>query len=419
MIVSFTNHALDEILERVFRFYSDYFHGGDDKEAGLGMIRLGGCSESDQIKELTLFKKQDQHNMKHAVQKDLKKAQGNILSLRFLKNLFEKDPWLLQSGVFDLSTLYSQNIPQIHLSNLQSRIKAAGIVKFGLEFWNSKRFKSNPTKELGLKGLSELEREQKLKKFLIPSGNSKLSSILVAKFLSTPLVVCSRGESVVDTFLETKNWKSLPEKELHYVEVWKSYFGIIRCIREYIEYLDRNISDLKSKLKSIGPTRSQKEHIKAAKIIGMTTTGAVKNKALIIKSFQPQVVLVEEAAHVLEAHLVSSLTKFCDQLILIGDHKQLRPLTADNLMAWRYKLDISLMERLVRNGIAKGEQNWVQLKTQHRMREEIAKLVSPLIYKELENHGDVFQYGDVKGCKKNLFFIDHEFPESKVSSGYQ
>jgi AAA domain len=41
----------------------------------------------------------------------------------------------------------------------------------------------------------------------------------------------------------------------------------------------------------------------------------------------PQVVVVEEAAEVLEAHILSSLSQSVQHLILIGDHFQLRPKT--------------------------------------------------------------------------------------------
>ena len=39
----------------------------------------------------------------------------------------------------------------------------------------------------------------------------------------------------------------------------------------------------------------------------------------------PRVVMVEEAAEILEAHVLSSLSPRTKQLVMIGDHKQLRP----------------------------------------------------------------------------------------------
>lgn len=35
--------------------------------------------------------------------------------------------------------------------------------------------------------------------------------------------------------------------------------------------------------------------------------------------------MVEEAAEVLEAHILASLTRHTEQVIMIGDHEQLRP----------------------------------------------------------------------------------------------
>lgn len=51
----------------------------------------------------------------------------------------------------------------------------------------------------------------------------------------------------------------------------------------------------------------------------MTTTGAAKYKALL-KNVTSQIMIVEEAAEVLEAHITTALTKHTQQLILIGDH---------------------------------------------------------------------------------------------------
>ena len=101
------------------------------------------------------------------------------------------------------------------------------------------------------------------------------------------------------------------------------------------------------------------------KVIGMTSTGAAKHKFKITEMFQPAIMIVEEAAHVLESHVVAALTKHCKQMVMIGDHQQLRPSTADSHLTKKYGLDVSLMERLVENGKAQVNQNWVQLNVQH------------------------------------------------------
>ncbi|MCF0110209.1 MAG: hypothetical protein HUJ57_09170 [Erysipelotrichaceae bacterium] len=58
----------------------------------------------------------------------------------------------------------------------------------------------------------------------------------------------------------------------------------------------------------------------------MTTTGCAKYST-ILEQCNFEVVVVEEAAEVLEPHILALLTKNTKQLIMIGDHKQLRPKT--------------------------------------------------------------------------------------------
>lgn len=58
-------------------------------------------------------------------------------------------------------------------------------------------------------------------------------------------------------------------------------------------------------------------------VIGMTTTGAAKYRK-ILQDVKPCLVIVEEAAEVLEAHTITTLSEACQHLILIGDHQQVR-----------------------------------------------------------------------------------------------
>ncbi len=45
------------------------------------------------------------------------------------------------------------------------------------------------------------------------------------------------------------------------------------------------------------------------------------------------------------------------------------------------------------------------------MRPEIASLITPAIYKELDNHESVYNYDHIQGIGKNLFFITDIQPE--------
>lgn len=61
----------------------------------------------------------------------------------------------------------------------------------------------------------------------------------------------------------------------------------------------------------------------------------------------------------------------------------------------------------------RGECN--QLMYQHRMRPQIANLITPSIYEKLYNHESVLNYPKVKGIESDIFFLDHREHET----GYQ
>lgn len=151
--------------------------------------------------------------------------------------------------------------------------------------------------------------------------------------------------------------------------------------------------------------------LRQARVVGMTTTGAAKYRQAL-QQLQPRLVIVEEAAEVLEAHTITTLSKACQHLILIGDHQQLRPSATVYELAKNFSLEVSMFERLVRVNFP-----FVRLNYQHRMRPSIARLLTPHIYSSLENHPSVLKYDNVKGVLTNLFFVDHIQPEEEIKDG--
>jgi len=145
--------------------------------------------------------------------------------------------------------------------------------------------------------------------------------------------------------------------------------------------------------------------LSSAAVVGMTTTGAAKYHSILHK-MRPKIVIIEEAAEVLESHIVTTLTASTQQVILIGDHQQLRPKPNDYRLATEYNLEVSLFERLVKNKVS-----YATLEVQHRMRPEVAQLICPHIYPHLINHPDVCHYEKVRGIQHNVFFVDHIVPE--------
>ena len=154
---------------------------------------------------------------------------------------------------------------------------------------------------------------------------------------------------------------------------------------------------------------TRNKHIDAlrqADVIGMTTTGAAKHYE-VLQSVKPKIVIVEEAAEVLEGHIVTSLSDECEHLILIGDHKQLRPSPTVYQLAKKYKLDLSLFERMINNKV-----KYESLEIQHRMRPEIADIIR-LIYPYLKDHEMVLNKPDIRGVSRNVFFVTHQFAEDE------
>ncbi|CAJ0578160.1 unnamed protein product, partial [Mesorhabditis spiculigera] len=149
--------------------------------------------------------------------------------------------------------------------------------------------------------------------------------------------------------------------------------------------------------------------LRNALVIGATTTGAAKYRDLLLKVNCRQLI-VEEAAEVLEGHVLASLLPTLQHVVMIGDHQQLRPNPSNYELGRSYNLNVSMFERLHRNGFP-----CTSLLKQHRMRPEITEyIVRPHFYYKLEDHEIVMEYPPVAGMGKNLFFWEHDEPEEAL-----
>lgn len=153
--------------------------------------------------------------------------------------------------------------------------------------------------------------------------------------------------------------------------------------------------------------------LQEARVIGCTTTGAAIHKALL-EDVRPGVVLVEEACEILEAQSLASLSPHTKHLIMIGDHKQLRPkLECYDLSVESgggHDFNRSLFERLILD----ANFPHVTLGRQHRMRPELSRLIKPT-YPRLEDHPSVHVRPKIRGVADNLVFIDHRVSKAQTS----
>ena len=129
----------------------------------------------------------------------------------------------------------------------------------------------------------------------------------------------------------------------------------------------RRINELRSCASRAERTRREMERLdrdvdaevlRAAKVVGLTTTSVAKRRDLL-RLIGAEVLICEEAAEVLEAHVLAAVSATTKHVVLIGDHEQLRPGTAVYKLATDYNLDVSLFERLVKNGVQSADRKSV------------------------------------------------------------
>lgn len=138
-----------------------------------------------------------------------------------------------------------------------------------------------------------------------------------------------------------------------------------RQIREYREACE-NFKNAQNRVDA--------EIMRMTMIIGATTTGCSRLRPTLEK-VGPRILIVEEAAEVLEAHIISAMISTVEHVVMIGDHKQLRPNPAVHELGVAYGLRISMFERLVERGLP-----FSQLRQQHRMNLTISDKIVKLSF---------------------------------------
>ncbi|KAK8151607.1 P-loop containing nucleoside triphosphate hydrolase protein [Phyllosticta citribraziliensis] len=149
--------------------------------------------------------------------------------------------------------------------------------------------------------------------------------------------------------------------------------------------------------------------LRSKRIIACTTTGAAMYTELL-QNASPDIILVEEAGEILESHVLTAMTPATKHLILIGDHKQLRPKVNNFALTVErgdgYDLNRSLFERLILAGFPH-----TTLSSQHRMHPEISKLVRHLTYPNLRDAPRTSNRPPLRGLQDRVIFLNHSHLE--------
>ncbi|WAQ95602.1 ZNFX1-like protein [Mya arenaria] len=226
---------------------------------------------------------------------------------------------------------------------------------------------------------------------------NKLMESALHEYLSSPLVFTDEEVMAIHDV-----WA------LNLEDRWKLYrYWVKRKAQQLYETIDGRKGDYKVAAQRFQEAQilEDKELMRKSEVIGMTTTCAAKYQSAL-RDIKPKIVIVEEAAEVLEAHIVTTLSRGCQHLILIGDHKQLRPNPTVHRLAVKYNLNISLFERMINNGVM-----YNCLHLQHRMRPEIADVMRH-IYPGLQDHPQVETYEMIRGVATDIQLINHSYQET-------
>ncbi|KAL2260672.1 hypothetical protein VTK26DRAFT_5257 [Humicola hyalothermophila] len=148
-------------------------------------------------------------------------------------------------------------------------------------------------------------------------------------------------------------------------------------------------------------------------IVGCTTTGLSKYRGCLA-AMKPVSLLIEEAAETREANIVSALYPSVQQLILVGDHKQLAPQCDIRALGEApYNLNVSLFQRMVNLRM-----KFVMLNQQRRMKPALRTILEPF-YPDLTDHPlvqDINNRPDILGMGgRNCWLFHHNWPEATTA----
>ncbi|EAW11252.1 putative NF-X1 finger and helicase domain protein [Aspergillus clavatus NRRL 1] len=363
LCVTYTNHALDQLLEALI-----------DKDVTSQIIRIGSQSKSDQLQPLNLRK----------IAKDAEKTRREREAQYHLhRELEEYEKEFATIGV-------NQNLLATHIIlHLRQSYRHYYAQIFG-------------ESEKGWEAVRQ-SRPAAVLRGWINSGKP--------------------GDGTTRHFEDLQGLDlsalSRPEREAFYQ-------ALVREVTEKMHGKLTRLCSSHHKAKSMFDNVRDEGDLRClstADIIGVTTSGLARNLKMLRK-LRSKVIICEEAGEVLEAHLLTALLPSVEHVILIGDHLQLRPqiqnyeLSRENHRGGeQYSLDVSLFERLVESRATSMGLGlpFCTLETQRRMHPSIAELVRATLYPQLKDAGSVAEYPEVVGIRKRLFWLDHRNPEAGIS----
>jgi helicase required for RNAi-mediated heterochromatin assembly 1 len=412
VVAAQTNHALDQLLNHIAQFEPNF-------------VRLGGRSSDENIKKRTLFEIRQINPTPSLV--------GGLLapSKKRLQHIIELVSNLLKPFAFENSEAPLQaRLFRDH--ELLSREQYASMQE-GARGWTGSVLDDEQDPMATWLGDTQIKYDvlygeesfkfeeedmdleyEQLKEMEAERGIDEELETLKGFFMHLKEGRIGQGSSgisekyIVDTHLKRNDVWQIPTKHRGAV-----YNFLCKRLKEKILATYRNLllhyEETSTHLLT-GKWERDFVSLKETKVVGMTTTGLSKYRALL-SCLKPKIIMIEEAAEVIEAPVVVACVESLEHLILVGDHKQLQGrCDVQDLGGDPFFLDMSMFERLVHNNV-----DYRTLTLQRRMAPEIRRLLTP-IYDTLEDHPSVNDYEKVPGMGDiRSFFFCHSWSENSDS----
>ena len=412
ILAAHTNHAVDQLLRHVARFEPEF-------------IRLGGRStDMENIKPRTLFEVKSADKISNPAAPRLppsgRQKQHIQEMLKLLAPLTDGD----QPFSSDLLKQY-ELITEAQQTSLRKgaaewvRADHTDQITGDIAMWLGRDLITANRRTLPEDfGFDIEEVDLEFEQIKEMEAESKIDDDDFVETLKGPRIVFKEPFTGRKTrgVTEEKIKTSLEKEDMW--EIDETHRGPIYCylqrqlknkMQEEFRKMAKTYADIILGMK-IGRWEVDATYLRKARVIGMTTTGLSKYRALI-QSVNPKIVLIEEAAETLEAYVTAACFESLHHLILVGDHQQLRGhCNVPELEGDPWFLDVSMFERLVKNHVG-----YAQMIKQRRMIPEIRRALKP-IYDTLEDHESVLNRPAIPGMGGvNTFFFSHDWPETSDS----
>lgn len=404
-----TNHALDQLLELLHPYEP-------------GFIRLGGRSSSPLVKTRSLFEVRKNEVIEEIAGSCLNKARRDITEQTMkLKSyltpiLDEVSPMISAEILCERGIISEKQLASLK-KGADQWVRSDDAVVDPLESWlgkavapftpvyNDESFGFEEAEEdLEIEQLRELEAETGVADEMdveLLKGDYRSLNMGMTMGQPTPQTM-DQAKRLLDTSYDLYKVQEHLRGPMYLVMQEKLKAKMRVELRELAQAYNEYASQIQ-----IGFWEKDIAYLSKAPIVGMTTTGLSKYRALV-SALKPKVVLIEEAAEVLEGPVSVACIESLEHLVLVGDHQQLQAnCSVKALQGEPFYLNISMFERLVRNGVPHRT-----LLRQRRMAPEFRRLIAKS-YPELEDHESVVtrpqpQYG--MGAVTSWFF-NHDWQE--------